>query len=315
VGQGSPNLPPVRPPSGWAGETGAILLLGLVLLIVGIPRAQADDRPVDPASGRLEEITVALEGEATALRRLSAALTGPGGKGVSDLAGYLAAAEVRVWQWQVEASEAVAAELVGSVPVGWDVEGDGFPALGSPGLEDGPGPLRGRWVVYQRALGRAVESQERLAAWLAAVTRGLPRPGRVCPVDGPAEFSPTWGEERPWGRTHRGEDVHADYGTPLVAVESGTVLQAGWHWQGGFGVWLEGHYSGSVYYYAHLSGIVPGVRPGARVEVGSLLGWVGSTGNATSPHLHFGWIPEGPERWLDLEGLTDPYPLLAGLCR
>jgi murein DD-endopeptidase MepM/ murein hydrolase activator NlpD len=70
-----------------------------------------------------------------------------------------------------------------------------------------------------------------------------------------------------------------------------------------------------VYYYAHLAAIAPGISPGAVVEVGTLLGWVGSTGNATSPHLHFGWIPDELGRWPDLTGLADPYPLLVGLCR
>lgn len=78
---------------------------------------------------------------------------------------------------------------------------------------------------------------------------------------------------------------------------------------------MAGHYSGDVYYYAHLAWIRPEVRPGATVEVGGPLGTVGSTGNATSPHLHFGWIPDDNGAWYDLTGLADPYPLLFGLCR
>jgi murein DD-endopeptidase MepM/ murein hydrolase activator NlpD len=230
-------------------------------------------------------VTAALEGEAERLEGLAADPRLGGPAGAIDLAGYLAAAEVRVWQLQVEASEAA-----------W-------------------GSLADDLAAYRRALRRMVEMRERLGDLAAESADGLPRPGRTCPVDGPGRFSYTWEEERPWGRAHKGEDVHADSGTPLVAVESGTVLQSGWHWAGGFGVWLAGYYSGDVYYYAHLMAIAPGVRPGATLEMGTLLGWVGSTGNATSPHLHFGWIPDNPERWTDLTGLDDPYPLLVGLCR
>ena len=175
-------------------------------------------------------------------------------------------------------------------------------------------PVLADWAAYRHALGRVLGLVEALRATAAPGTAGLPPPGRVCPVAGPLRFAPTWGEERPWGRTHKGEDLHAERDTPLVAIESGTILQSGWHWSGGFGVYLEGYYSGDVYYYAHLAWTAPGIRPGAVVEVGDLLGWVGSTGNAESPHLHLGWIPDNPGRWVDLDGLADPYPLLVGLC-
>ena len=108
--------------------------------------------------------------------------------------------------------------------------------------------------------------------------------------------------------------MHAAWGTPLVAIESGTIVQAGWHWSGGFGVYLEGYYTGDIYYYAHLAWTAAGIRPGAVVEAGELLGWVGATGNAESPHLHLGWMPDSLGRWVDLEGLVAPYPLLVGLC-
>jgi murein DD-endopeptidase MepM/ murein hydrolase activator NlpD len=272
-------------PSRRAREAGAILLLGLALVMPSARAAWAEVPEAGETRRCLEQAGAALEGEAALLEVLAA---GPGlgsPDGVIDLAGYLADVEVRLWQLQVTAGEVRA----------WALPAD--------------------WQAYEHTLLRVVELQSRLAERVASRAAGLPAPGRTCPVDGPVDFSPTWGEERPWGRSHKGADLHADAGTPLVAVESGTVLQSGWHWQGGFGVWLAGYYSGDVYYYAHLSWIAPGIRVGAAIEVGDLLGGVGSTGNATSPHLHFGWIPGEAGDWADLTGLADPYPLLAGLCR
>jgi len=264
-------------------EAGAILLLAVALPLLRVTTAGAEDPEVQDARIRLARVTAALESEAGALAELAA---DPQAAGTPiDLAGYLADAEVRVWELQVEGSEAV--------PLGL---GEDVAAY--------RGALESMLTLLRDAVGEAVTG-----------AGGLPLPGRACPVDGPTALSNTWAEERPWGRSHKGEDLLADAGTPLVAVESGTVLQAGWHWQGGFGVWLAGLYSRDVYYYAHLSGIAPGIRPGAEVEVGALVGWVGSTGNATSPHLHFGWIPDETEHWAALTGLANPYALLAGLCR
>ncbi len=297
-----------------AREGGAILLLGLALFGARLAPARADGGDGYRAEC-LEKMTASLEREASSLESLGAVWLGQGREGVESAAHYLAGSQLRVWQWRVQTREVVAARLVGSVPAGWEEGLDGFCLLESPGIEAGPATLSGYWVAYRTALDRVLRVQEDLTAWLAAHTAGLPMPGRTCPVDGPVRFSPTWGEERPWGRTHKGEDLHAEWGTPLVAVESGTILQTGWHWQGGFGIWMAGHYSGDVYYYAHLGWIRPEVRPGATVEVGEPIGTVGSTGNATSPHLHFGWIPEDKSAWYDLTGLADPYPLLFGLCR
>lgn len=296
-----------------AGEIGAVLLLGLAGLGAFLPAAWADAGDGCPSAECLTEVTASLESEASLLEGLGAIWRGQEGSGAERAARYLADSQVRVWQWRVEARAAAAAALVGAVPTGWE-EGPGdFPRLAMPGIEGGPATLAGHWVSYRAALEEVSRAQEDLAAWVAVNTGELPPPGRTCPVEGPAEFSRTWGEERPWGRTHKGEDLHAAAGTPVVAVESGTVVQAGWHWEGGFGVWLAGHYSGDVYYYAHLAWMPREVRAGAEVEVGDLIGWVGSTGNATSPHLHFGWIPD--QRWPDLAGLADPFALLFGLCR
>jgi len=154
---------------------------------------------------------------------------------------------------------------------------------------------------------------ELVAAWITDVLPTMPV-ARICPVDGPHHFTDTWGEARAWGREHKGTDIDAERGTPLVAVERGVIVQRGWHWAGGFGVYLLGSISGDVYYYAHLDWIHPSVRPGVWVDAGEVLGWVGFTGNAESAHLHFGWIPDHGPGWVDLDGLANPYELLRNIC-
>lgn len=282
-------------------------------MLAGAPAAGAEPESAVALSS-LEEVAAALESQADLLEWLAAQ---PQVGGPADLAGYLSAVEIRVMRLQVEAGDAVAGLLPGMAGLVLDPAGvpvSGLPLLGSPGAEQGPAPLADDLAAYRRALERVLGWQATLADRVAGDLAGLPAAGRVCPVEGLTGFSHTWGEERPWGREHTGEDLHADLGTPLVAVESGTIAQSGWHWAGGFGLWLAGRYSGNTYYYAHLAGFAPDIRTGAEVEVGALVGWVGATGNATSPHLHFGWIPDGPEHWADLTGLADPYPLLVGLC-
>jgi murein DD-endopeptidase MepM/ murein hydrolase activator NlpD len=87
-------------------------------------------------------------------------------------------------------------------------------------------------------------------------------------------------------RAHLGIDYAAPTGAPVVAVAKGTVLSAGWSGGGGNMVRLR-HASGFETYYLHLSSIAKGVRAGARVEQGELIGRVGATGTATGPHLDY----------------------------
>jgi murein DD-endopeptidase MepM/ murein hydrolase activator NlpD len=82
----------------------------------------------------------------------------------------------------------------------------------------------------------------------------------------------------------------------------------------GFGIYRLGAVSGDVYDYAHLDGFAPGLTPGDRAAAGDLLGWVGATGNAETPRLHLGWIPDHGPRWVFLDGLADPCPLLVSVC-
>ena len=102
-------------------------------------------------------------------------------------------------------------------------------------------------------------------------------------------------------------DLVAAEGTPLVAVESGSVWSIGYHWAGGNGLYIKGD-SGDIYYYAHMQKYAPGLSTGDRVGVGNLVGFVGSTGASSINHLHLGYQPGGGP-------LVNPYQLMVKLCR
>ena len=85
---------------------------------------------------------------------------------------------------------------------------------------------------------------------------------------------------------HRGVDFGAPKGTPIVAAGSGVVQKAGWF--GNYGRYIRirhtGRYSTA---YAHMTRLADGITPGARVRQGQVIGYVGSTGRSTGPHLHY----------------------------
>jgi murein DD-endopeptidase MepM/ murein hydrolase activator NlpD len=87
-------------------------------------------------------------------------------------------------------------------------------------------------------------------------------------------------------RPHHGIDYAAPRGTPVVSIGDGRIARAGWN--GGFGKYVEIRHN-NVYTtcYGHLSGYGKGVRTGARVRQGQVIGYVGSTGLSTGPHLDF----------------------------
>jgi murein DD-endopeptidase MepM/ murein hydrolase activator NlpD len=94
-----------------------------------------------------------------------------------------------------------------------------------------------------------------------------------------------------WGRMHKGIDIAAPVGTPVVAAAPGVVVTAGWN-SGGYGNLVEvKHPDGSLTLYAHNSRIL--VREGQQVEQGQQLAEMGSTGYSTGPHCHFEVHPAG----------------------
>ena len=165
--------------------------------------------------------------------------------------------------------------------------------------------LKDQVVKLREEVRKAEQAAAEAAARAAAIRRhqaasnakgGVVQSGSfVFPVDGPHSFTDTWGAPRSGGRTHKGTDILAPRGTPVVACASGVILRTNPidTGLGGITIWLRGK-NGYDYYYAHLDGIAPGIKAGVSVRAGQLIGWVGDTGNAKGCyHLHFEIHPGG----------------------
>ncbi len=123
----------------------------------------------------------------------------------------------------------------------------------------------------------------------------------VCPVQGAHSFSNDYGQPRS-GHSHQGNDIFATTGTPIVAPVAGTVRDYS-SGSGGNGFALDGA-DGNTYIGYHMNTRV--VVTGS-VAKGTLIGYVGSTGNSTAPHLHFEIHPGGG-------GAVNPYSTLSKYC-
>lgn len=124
---------------------------------------------------------------------------------------------------------------------------------------------------------------------------------QVCPVAGPNSFVDSFGWPRD-GHTHQGIDLIAPYGTPVVAAHPGSVTHSSSS-SGGIQAYVYG--SGGYSFYAHLSSYS---SASGSVSAGTVIGYVGSTGNAGSTnHLHFEWHPGGG-------AAVNPYQMLLAVC-
>jgi hypothetical protein len=118
------------------------------------------------------------------------------------------------------------------------------------------------------------------------------------------DIADTWLAARGEWRRHEGQDIFAPRGMPILSATTGYVMNVGENRLGGLTVSVVGN-GGRVYYYAHLDSYAANLAVGDHVTEQTVLGYVGTTGNAqgTPPHLHFG-VYSGT-------GAINPLPLLA----
>jgi murein DD-endopeptidase MepM/ murein hydrolase activator NlpD len=149
--------------------------------------------------------------------------------------------------------------------------------------------------------GEATQSDQGSSGGAASVSGGI-----ACPVGTPRSYSDTYGAPRSGGRVHLGVDILAPTGTPIYAYEDGVITRMDSNSLGGITLYLDGD-SGNLYYYAHLNGYVSGVGTGQSVTAGQHIAYVGMTGNAPIPHLHWEVMPGGGSN-------VNPYPYALEAC-
>ena len=115
------------------------------------------------------------------------------------------------------------------------------------------------------------------------------------PINGARLSSPFGMRKHPidgFNKMHQGTDFAAPLGTPIMASGSGKIKKSGWCGGGGNCVVIK-HNSTYETVYAHMSKFAKGIKKGARVKQGQIIGYVGSTGKSTGPHLHYEVIING----------------------
>jgi murein DD-endopeptidase MepM/ murein hydrolase activator NlpD len=166
------------------------------------------------------------------------------------------------------------------------------------------------------AAGNAEQLRAQAAGQNNRSTRENPAPAPASPTTPPAP-KPDWVSPMPngelsscygprWGTMHQGIDLFNVENTPEFAVGAGTVFAAGWTYSGyGISVVID-HHNGYFTHYAHMN--KTNVSAGDEVHPGDLIGWEGSTGDSTGPHLHFEvhqgmWHQIDPAPWLRDHGV------------
>jgi murein DD-endopeptidase MepM/ murein hydrolase activator NlpD len=143
------------------------------------------------------------------------------------------------------------------------------------------------------------------AVFLGRLVAEVPPSRLPVPVQGvmPHALRDTWAVPRGRDRRHEGIDIFARRGTPVLSATRGLIWRIGTNPLGGTVVWVLGP-SGDLHYYAHLDRVGT-IEHRQRVTPATVIGYVGSTGNAagTPPHLHYGIYRRGL-------GAINPYPLL-----
>lgn len=182
--------------------------------------------------------------------------------------------------------------------------GDGFEVLFERYLDETGAPVREGNIIYAaltlsgaplriyRHTGR-----DGLADYYSEDGNSVRKALLRTPIDG-ARLTSGYGKRKDpilgYTKIHRGVDFGARRGTPFMAAGDGVVVTAGWN--GAYGKYVRirhrGQYSTA---YAHLNRIASGIAPGRRVKQGQVIGYVGSTGRSTGPHLHYEVLLDGKQ--------------------
>ena len=157
--------------------------------------------------------------------------------------------------------------------------------------------------AYMKNKGREIAlyrfvDQKGIAGYYQTNGKSIEKALMKTPING-ARLSSTFGMRKHpilgYNKMHRGTDFAAPKGTPIMASGSGTIEMA--KWWGAYGKYIRiKHNSKYKTAYAHLNSYARGIRPGAKVKQGQIIGYVGSTGRSTGPHLHYEVLVNGKRR-------------------
>jgi murein DD-endopeptidase MepM/ murein hydrolase activator NlpD len=175
--------------------------------------------------------------------------------------------------------------------------GDSFEAMYDQPVENATGKIVGNGDLVYAAMtlsGHLMQLYRyaptgRSPAFFNTTGAGVKKALLRTPVDGARITSPFGVRMHPilgYSAMHQGVDFGVPPGTPIMASGDGVVATAGW--EGGYGnLVVLRHEAGYSTAYAHMSRIAKGLKPGVRVNQGDIIGYVGATGLATGPHLHY----------------------------
>lgn len=174
-------------------------------------------------------------------------------------------------------------------------------AIDEPGsaVVEAPAPTSGRTGIIPPS---SPESKDLVSRRLTIPVAGIQ----------PDKLVRSYHDARNGGREHEALDILAPLGTPVVAVEDGTIAKLFNSKAGGITIYQFDPGKTYSYYYAHLDRYADGIKEGEEVHRGQVLGYVGTTGNApkNTPHLHFAVFRLTPEKhWWEGTPI-DPYDIL-----
>jgi len=184
-------------------------------------------------------------------------------------------------------------------------------AVVAPATQAAPSP------AAENTASPTASAQTPIAAATSTITPPIQSPAAgtlLIPVAGvvASQLSDTFNDTRDGTRRHEALDIMASRGTPVLAASDGKVAKLFTSVPGGLTIYEFDPTATYAYYYAHLDRYAPGLAEGKALKRGDLIGYVGSTGDASpdAPHLHFAISVLGPEKQWWKGTAVNPYPLL-----